>query len=233
MGKAEEQTEYLLRQLYQVFKDGYRPARGIETYGQLLKNHVETYDMVNCLGHVFNLRNQQYNDYKFKAFQIYGYFPGLKRQPDPIASQRLFDFIKETGLKIEECDPNKPIEDFKSWKCALYFGTDEETDLRDFHFLLEDAPYIWSSKIGFEPFVEQLRTTKLPMTYHSLLEGGLNYQFYGAYKITNPNADENNRYVRNYSKRQLELAFPTRKRHIIIDGQVKKNELENLLDRYY
>ncbi len=57
------QTHYLLKKLRQVFRDGYRPVRGDEPYGVALDNGTTANNMVNCLGHTFNLRNRQFNDY--------------------------------------------------------------------------------------------------------------------------------------------------------------------------
>lgn len=195
-GKALER-KHLLRKLYKVFKDGYRPARGNEYYNVKLDNGVKAYEQVNCLGHVFNLRNQQFNDYKIKPYKMFGYFSGLRASRfKEDATEQMFDFIKETGLKIEECDPKKTITDFKSWKVALYFH--DTPWHKDFHFLLEDAPRNWSSKLGFEPYVEHNYELVPPKIYRNLVDNNPDpYEFYGTYKITNPNADENNRYVKD------------------------------------
>lgn len=99
-------------------------------------------------------------------------------------------------LKIEECDPSKPIKDFKSWKIALYFLNTKYD--KDFHYLLEESPQNWSSKLGFEPYVEYIHNTTPPLHYKNLVEKDSDaYEFFGAYKITNVNADANNRYVKD------------------------------------
>ena len=191
-----ESTQHLLRKLNQVFKDGYRPARGNESYRVMLNNGVQAYTMVNCLGHIFNLRNQQFNDYQFTPYRMYGAFDGITHNSNKKATQRLFDFIQATGLKIEECDPNKAITDFKSWKVALYFEDSKAS--KDFHFMLEETPQHWSSKIGFGPCIDQIQGTTPPREYYNqvIICPG-KYEFYGTYKITNPNASESNRYVQD------------------------------------
>ena len=151
----KKQTEHVLSKLQQVFHDGYRPARGTEPYDFTLKNECKAYRLVNCFGHMFNLKNQQLNDYQFGPYPIYSAFNEIDKDPDNKASQRMLDFIKEIGLKVEECAPDKLIDDFKSWKIALYFGK-YNNNQKDFHYLLEEAPGLWSSKIGFEPCLEHI-----------------------------------------------------------------------------
>lgn len=185
--------QHLLRKLRQVFKDGYRPARGNESYfadnTYDAKSRTFLVDRVNCFGHTFNLRNQQFKDYGFKPYNLYGSFDIEKLKQPSAFAQDLLDFIKETGLRVTECDPNEPITDFKSWKIALYFAP------TDFHFLLEDAPQKWSSKLGFVCGVAW--RPKLPLKYNNAQH---NYDFYNTYQITNPNADENNRYVKEFTR---------------------------------
>ena len=191
-----ESTQHLLRKLNQVFKDGYRPARGDESYNVMLDNGVKAYSMVNCLGHIFNLRNQQFNDYQFAPYRMYGAFDNIVFNSHKKASKRMFDFIKAVGLQIEACDPNQPITDFKSWKIALYF--ENKPDYHDFHYLLEEAPNQWSSKLGFRPHVDHIQAVTPPqMVYNQIITDTTNYELYGTYKITNPNANENNRYVQD------------------------------------
>lgn len=192
----DDETQHLLRKLQKIFKDGYRPARGNESYNVKLKNGLPAYGAVNCLGHIFNLRNQQFNDYQIKPYQLYGYFPGLSTSSNNQAVERIFDFIQETGLKVEECAPNENITNFESWKIALYFVTSKWH--KDFHFLLEDTPHNWSSKLGFEPYLEHYQGVIPPLQYRNLVEDfPPAYCFYGTYKLTNPNADENNKYLQD------------------------------------
>ena len=186
--------EHLLGKLRQVFRDGYRPARGAESYNTLLKNGLWAYEQVNCLGHVFNLRNQQFNDYQIKPYVMYGHFPRRQCSSNRAWAGEMLDFIKETGLRVNECDPMEPITDFRSWKMALYFSPN------DFHYLLEDAPQHWSSKCGVANYFEQIDRRKAPHKYRYCNLPGPEfdtYHLYNTYKITNPHADENNRYVKD------------------------------------
>ena len=193
----EKRTEKLLTTLQAVFRDGYRPARGAEPYNVTLNNGVRLYSMVNCFGHIFNLRNAQFNDYHFDSFPMYGNFPGMFYDPQDKALGRMMDFVRATGLQIEECDPKQPIEDFKSWKVALYF--EDHPHKRDFHYLLEEQPCLWSSKIGFEPCVEHIMRNQPPKSYRNIVDSDAAlYDFYGTYKITNPHADAQNRYLKDF-----------------------------------
>jgi len=194
----QERTEYILKILYKIFKDGYRPARSNETYYKKLKNGIYVGNMINCMGHIFNLRNQQFDDYEiepYKSFShgyAYPYFTGFMKDAYKFdeSAKLMIDFIREVGLKVEECYPNEKITDFKSWKIALYFSS------RDFHYLLEDSHQNWSSKIGNKNIVEQISTEEPPKEYQNHVDTFPNlYNLYATYKITNKNADENNKYV--------------------------------------
>lgn len=194
-----EQTQHLLSKLRDVFRDGYRPARGIEPYNVRLKNGELTYRIVNCLGHVFNLRNRQFNDYQIQAYDLYRNFPNIDHAPIHTVSRNLLDFIRETGLQVEACDPSARIDEFKSWKMALYFDNTVPTN-RDFHFLLAEKPNVWSSKIGFTQHVERIYQDTPPQNYQqrAVFNRPMNYELYGTYKITNPNANPKNPYVKSY-----------------------------------
>lgn len=233
MSDRDQEKEYILGKLHQIFKDGYRPMRGDESYNTFLKNGSQVYDLVNCFGHTFNLRNQQFEDYNIKPYRLYGRFSDYEDSVyfENKTAQSIFDFIKETGLKIEECKPDDKITDFRSWKIALYFYNN--WNHKDFHFLLEEKPKKWSSKLGFHPYVEHVNEDILPHKFlikdknskgisrkdytkkrHCIIEHNCKlvppsrysnmveedpyiYEFYGTYKITNINADENNRYVKD------------------------------------
>lgn len=194
----KEKTEYILRILQRVFEDGYRPARGNESYYKKINNGLYVGNMVNCMGHIFNLRNQQFDDYKIEPYKLFshgyahpyfmGFMKGANKHDE--SAKLMLDFIKEVGLKVEECSPIESIKDFKSWKIALYFSSN------DFHYLLEDSPQNWSGKVGNKSIVEHVEGIKLPMQYQNRVDTFPSiYNFYGTYKITNENADENNKYV--------------------------------------
>ncbi len=200
-----QQTEHIIRKLWQVWRDGYRPARGNESYEYRLKNKTLASTMVNCMGHIFNLRNQQLDDYDFGPFQIFNDFPSINQDPYEKTVKQMFDFIKETGLKIEECAPDKTIDDFRSWKIALYFENkiincgNQNIYRRDFHYQLEEGPQLWSSKLGFTPSVEYINTKEPPQVFQSSISEfePTVYNLYGTYQLTNPYADENNRYLKH------------------------------------
>ncbi len=212
----EERVQHIISKLYQIFQDGYRPARGFEPYNFQLDNKRKVSKLVNCFGHVLNLRNAQFNDYKIGPYQIYGYFPNICSDTDQQAAQRMFDFLKEIGLKIEECAPDKTIEDFRSWKIALYFENTNRLH-KDFHFILEESPDLWSSKLGFSPNIEHLREKNPPEVYQNLLTDEFNYERYGAFIITNPKADENNPYIKGLEQRKRSLII--KPNHTIIKKQ--------------
>lgn len=198
LAMEKEQTEYLLRKLNQVFKDGYRPARGKESYGFVLRNGAFAGDMANCFGHIFNLRNQQFDDYQIEPpLNKWGvrYYTGFFNNSDTNQARAalMLDFIRATGLQVTESAPAEPITDFKSWKMALYFNN------FDFHCFLEDAPHQWSEKNGSNIRVNRYNFAT-PPRLHKLAIGWayqLDYDLYNTYKITNPYADENNRYVKD------------------------------------
>lgn len=225
----EKRTELLLRRLQQVFHDGYRPARGTQSYNVKLKNKTKAYAMVNCYGHAcFNLQNEQLNDYNFETMPLFGNFSGMFYDTQSQATARMLDFIRATGLRVEECDPDKPIEEFKSWKVGIYFEKHEYK--RDFHLLLEEQPHLWSSKIGFEPCLEHIYCKKPPYTYFNMVvDDPVVYEFHGAYKITNPNADANNRYLKNFNFSTKGLKELPKYRHCVIED-ARENTYEKMLE---
>ncbi len=191
----QREHEPLLRKLQQVFRDGYRPARGRQSYRVKLDNGLPAYQQVNCLGHIFNLRNEQFNDYNFMPYGQYGHFPRSPWDNNQVWAQKMLDFIAAVGLEVAACDPVLPITDFKSWKIALYFSP------HDFHYLLEDTPQNWSSKWGFSDFTDRFHCPGVPQQFHCrrLTATYANtYYLHGTYQITNPYADENNAYVQDH-----------------------------------
>lgn len=196
--EVREAREYMLRKLYQIFQDGYRPARGRESYNVMLDNGLPAYDQVNCFGHIFNLRNQQFNDYQFLPERRYGRFPRAPWDDNRAWANKMLDFIREVGLRVTECDPTRPLNDFKSWKIALYFSA------KDFHYLLEDTPQNWSSKYGFSNYLGHINRPRAPHKYrHCIITPNQQtdtYYLHGTYQITNPHADENNRYVKDLAR---------------------------------
>lgn len=203
MAMVTEQDKYLehaVKKLHKVFiEDHYRKARNPkESYDVPLKNGAYAYSIVNCLGHVLNLQNKQFDDYNFKPYPLFGSFPGLSRKPLESAAEDIFYFFKQIGLKIEEYDPTQINEDFCSWIAALYFEDNQEH--HDFHFILQEYHGLWSSKIGFEPCKEHLCTIVPPERYRNLVDNDAAiYNLFKVIKITNPKADENCRYLKNFN----------------------------------
>jgi|GEM_PF-1912394 len=221
----QEDIQQLLTRLQKVFKDGYRPVRKTESYSVTISNYTKAFNVVNCLGHVFNLTNQQLEDYHIVPYRMFGCFPKLNKKSNFQTKHDLFDFIQETGLKIEECAPDKTITDFKSWKTALYFESDGR--YKDFHFLLEDAPQIWSSKVGYTSYFEHLYEKVPPEQYHPLIDNKYVYDFFGTYQITNPNADENNFYVKDAIRNTPPISQLSKKKHCLIGGSREDNYINS------
>ena len=166
-----ETSEYLIKKLYKIFKDGYRPARGGEPYDFFYKETaIGLY--TNCLGHaMFNLTNAQFADYDIRPprYITENYYCGFIDSIDDLdydynADKYLLDvekifgeietFVRETGLKIEECSETFAPEDFNSWKVACYLSE----GLADYHFMLQEQNGVWSSKNGF--FRNSIKTFK-------------------------------------------------------------------------
>lgn len=228
METLEKRTEHLLSKLQQVFRDGYRPARGTQSYNIMLKNKAKIYAMVNCFGHIFNLQNQQFNDYHFDAFPLFGNFSGMGYEPQDKAAKRLLEFIRAAGLKVEACDPTKTVEDFKSWKIAIYF--EKNPHKRDFHLLLEEQPNLWSSKIGFEPCVEHIFSKEPPELYYNLVDDDpVVYELFEVDKVTNPFADANCKYLKNFKFNSTGLKkLPPVKQCVIEDA--REDSFEKMLE---
>lgn len=229
MDTLGKRTNILIENMTQVFKDGYRPARGNQTYNYILKNDVKLYSMVNCFGHVFNLRNEQFDDYHFEAFPLFGNFKGMFYEPQDKAAQNMLEFIRAVGLKVEECDPRKPIEDFKSWKATVYF--EDHPIKRDFHWLLEEKTGLWSSKIGFEACLENIQQITPPKSYRNLVDTDepTIYNYYATYKITNPNANANNRYLKNFNFSTNGFKITTSQKHYVIED-TRENSFDKMLE---
>lgn len=230
MDKIERGTEHIRFKLEQLFiRDGYRPARPLsQSYNVTLKNGAKAYALVNCFGHAcFNLQNEQLNDYKFENFPLYGNFRGIAYEPQDKAVQRMLEFIRATGLQVEDCDPKKTINEFKSWKIGIYF--EDNKYKRDFHVILEGDPC--TSKIGFEPCVEGITGT-LPTIYYNLLDDDpVVYELYNTYKITNPNASVNNRYLKKFRFNSNGYK-PTSKQQQFVIEDARENTYEKMLENF-
>ena len=103
--------------------------------------------------------------------------------------RNIMDFVKETGLKVEECSPKANNCDFKSWKVALYLCN------RDYHMFIEDFADYWTAKRGFTPSTDKINFLTPIFTRGNDKDNPV-YEYFGTYKLTNPRADENNEFLK-------------------------------------
>ena len=174
--KVMNNKEMILKNLNEIFRKGYVPARGSESYRVHLSNGERASEMVNCLEHAcFNLTNEQLdkcclnkNDSNFCC----------DTEPSYVNEEyenSLLGLIKSVGLKVNRCKENAVLKE-NQWKVALYF---EDSDVfRDFHFMLQEKNNMWSSKQGVLDNVELY--DEPPLVFKKY------YVKYGTYKITNP-----------------------------------------------
>lgn len=176
--KAMNNKEMLLKNLNEIFRNGYVPARGSESYRVRLSNGKRASELVNCLEHAcFNLTNEQldkcglnknnsglFGDINLNFIKFNRYY-----------EESLLGIIKCVGLKVKRCSEVNSLKN-NQWKVALYF---EYSDVfRDFHFMLQEKNGLWSSKLGDLDTIEIYEEP--PLVYKR------SYVKYGTYKITNP-----------------------------------------------
>lgn len=180
-------NEGTIKKLYKVFKDGYRPSRLKQTYCMWIKtNNREGFnpiDICNCVAHAFfNPTNEILKNYGFDSQDdIFGTF-GANQGSAAVFSE-ILHFVKDVGLKVEECARDTTISNFKSWKVDAYFRYISTNP--DYHFMLQESRGIYSHKWGFSGDVSVL--CEAPEHYR-------NYDYCATYLITNIHADENNAY---------------------------------------
>ena len=225
------QRQHLISKLYQVFAvDGYFPVRHNEPYLVRLNNGIMPFTFVNCVGYALNLTNEQFNDYQIEPYNLFGNFPGIREDTNEQAVQRITDFFREIGLKVQECDPKKRITGSGAWKIAFYFKDDPYD--KDCHvmleedcqlLMLEEDYQLWSCKGGFGPVIEHMITTGAPQKIwrNKVERNPISYSFYKTCEVINPKADENNIYVK---MSMLKNTFNTRSLktpcHYIAEGSV-------------
>ncbi len=148
----------------------------------MIDGYAYACDFVNCYGHaVFNLTNKLLGN--VLPAKMFSYFPGIKYDSKSKAEERLMIPPEQVGLKVIPWSVERSIGP-NEWLVALYFDRDES---KDFHFLLQEAPNIWSSKLGYTGYVELVYGLQPPKVYRSSLENNP-YDLYGVYKITNQKA---------------------------------------------
>lgn len=182
-----ENEEQTLSKLYKVFKDGYRPSRLKQSYCRTIKMNdgsiIKPLKILNCVAHAFfNPTNQVLRDYGFSHEDaVFGNFNPFK---GPFSTfSEILHFVKDAGLKVEECSRKKQINQFGSWKVDAYFRMLFTNP--DYHFMLQESRGIYSHKQGFDGDVAILCSA--PKEYN-------NYQYCTSFLITNIHADENNKY---------------------------------------
>ena len=193
------QRQHLISKLYQIFAvDGYFYVQGKrkQLYLAPLNNGIMPFTFVNCVGHTLGLTNEQFNDYQIEPYNLFGNFPGIREDTNEQAVQRITDFFREIGLKVQECDPNKRITGSGAWKIAFYFKDDPNN--KDCHLMREEDYQVWSCKDGFTPVVEHMITTGAPQKIwrNKVERNPISYSFYKTCEVINPKANENNIYVK-------------------------------------
>ncbi len=184
-----EKKEPVIKKIGKLFELGYVPSRGDETYYFKTKNSILTGHIFNCFAHAcFNLTNQQIDDLNFyedEIFDLQGYNRGnLSQLQKSEVAQHFTGLIKSAGLIVEPC-LEETVLNGNQWKIALYFDEikfGKNSQLRDFHFLLQEKDGSWSGKAGYTPRVKKVDSLPKELDYY--------YSFYECYSITNPFAKE-------------------------------------------
>ncbi len=179
-------NEKTISKLHEVFKAGYRPSRLKQSYRTWIKigdhDEIHPIEVLNCLAHAFfNPTNEVLRDYKFTKSDDVFSFCNPTIGPDKTFSE-ILHFVKDVGLKAEECGRNKTVNQFESWKVDAYFKC---YPFADYHFMLQESKGIYSHKGGYVGDVQILCET--PNEYFG-------YDYFATYLITNVHANENNPY---------------------------------------
>lgn len=165
----------VIKKLNEVYKRGYLPSRGDESYRLSFPNGIKYYDVINCVAHAcFNLNNDILGKIglrreEYGAFRDFG---GLFYNREKIG-RNIFNFIRGVGLKIEPCHEDEKIK-FNQWKIATFFDTNH----KDMHFMLQERDGRWSSKQGNHENIDYF--DEIPKRYNG------KYDFCGTFVITNP-----------------------------------------------
>ena len=182
-------TRKTILKLKKIFMLGYCPQRSGESYSFVNPyTNINYYKQINCFAHAcFNLTNNQITSNCFEKIDISSFKNLIDDywETNESIANKLFDFVKKTGLKIEECSDGEKLEE-NQWKVALYFC--DGPFFRDFHFLLKEKDGRWSSKYGNEDVLEFFNERPKEFVVEKYDD---HYKFYGTYKITNPYAGKN------------------------------------------
>ncbi len=161
-----------------IFRDGYCPSRGYREYDTKVKGW-DSGSLVNCFEHsCFNLTEELLKEYKFGWNDRCSFFDfkniNLKNAENDM--NELINFVKATGLEIENSSLKEKLVQDNQWKIAVYFNVVAD----DIHLMKQEKDGSWSSKMGDSRYVD--RYPKPAKRYH------YNYGLYGIFKITNPYA---------------------------------------------
>lgn len=187
--------------LKKVFMLGYCPERKGESYTFVNPySKAGYYEHINCFAHAcFNLTNQQITENcldKIDALSFRNLIEDFFESDSSIAT-RLKNFIRKTGLEIEECSDEEELAE-NQWRVALYFCNG--FFFRDFHFILNEKDGCWSSKYGNENVLEFFETR--PDKYIAEKYND-SYKYYRSYKITNPYAGKNKKPLDEVAKKLI------------------------------
>lgn len=181
MIKAKLLKQGLIKDLKNIFKQGYIPSRERQSYRYLTKSNDYAYSLINCFAHsFFNLTNEQIDQIKLSSAKAFNFgdwnvLKSLSDQEKEKVLKKKLKFINDIGLNVEKGGEYDEIKS-NQWKIAYYF----DMNLGDLHFMLQERDGSWSSKKGKENIIE--RSSDLPYVYDN------RYILKGVLIVTNPNA---------------------------------------------
>lgn len=172
----EYETECLIKKVNTIFKLGYLPKRGSQTYRYITIQGEAVKLLANCFEHAcFNLLNNHFSDYdiSYNEANAFWDFPSCFTKEQRKKNATSFkDFIKETGLTVSDCDIQTEITPTE-WKVALFFNPYSG----DFHFMREEKNKKWSSKLGESDHLQHFES--LPEKFND------DYSLNQVFKISN------------------------------------------------
>ncbi len=193
-----------LEKLYMVFKGGYRPSRLLQSYYDVTvdQKFADVSQITNCLAHAFfNLTNDILLDYGFTK-EDKETFRNWQGDESTIFDD-VVHFVRDTGLKVEECSKTIILKDPKSWLVHAYFRPEDEPwAKKDFHFVLDESPAgksvpFYTHRLGFRNEVMAFQGVPEKIFF--------GYTYHATYTVTNPNADFSNKYTKSMLEREQAL----------------------------
>ena len=192
------------RILKDIFKGGYMPSRGEEPY--------DRWFFVGSFDHAaFNLTNAQLEKVEPMATRINGVrsmeanlCEGFIAEPRTTGQgwqqteQNFLDYIKQTGLMVEECKEDAEYNPAYQWKIA-YYREIVNFEMKDILFLRQEKENRWSAKVGNR--VEYFCIPPQHINFSNLFGEKREYSKFKTYIITNPYAKK------RYEKKQYAKKF--------------------------